>query len=298
MIAVYGLVQYVNPPAWDGFWVLNSGLLTQGVAEPFGLRIFGPMNSSGPYSVMLICCALVALSTGTRLSFLCIVTAMPALFLTLVRSSLGGLVIGVVFLIFSLKGRQRRNLLVGVMALMLAAVPFALMQEAANGVTKLLSSITDLKDDASFEARTGVYDKFFNEMQVNFLGKGLGVTGVGSKLSSEQGAVLDFDSGVLEVPYVLGWPGTILFGADIVARHCRADGLHEYADWRDGPVILHYGYAALRGTAASTYGRGHARSVSPERTVGRIKNKCQALEKIAMCGAPHIAGATLGSVKK
>ncbi len=96
---------------------------------------------------------------------------MPALFLTLVRSSLGGLVIGVVFLIVSLKGRQCRNLLVGVMALMLAAVPFALTQETANGVTKRLSSITDLKDDASFEARPSVYDKFFDEMQVNFLGR-------------------------------------------------------------------------------------------------------------------------------
>ncbi len=46
VIAGYGLVQYVNPPAWDGFWVLNSCMFTQGVAEPFGLRIFGPMNSS------------------------------------------------------------------------------------------------------------------------------------------------------------------------------------------------------------------------------------------------------------
>jgi hypothetical protein len=222
VIAAYGLIQYINPPAWDAFWIDNAGMLTQGVAEPFGLRIFGPMNSSGPYSVALMCCALVALCTRGRLALLCLALCMPALFLTLVRSTLGGLAIGVLFLALSLTGKQRRVLFAGIVATMLAVVPLTMMEQSENGVTQRLATVTDLKDDASFEARSGIYDRFLDEMQVNVLGSGLGATGVGSKLASGPGGIVDFDSGVLEVPYVLGWPGSILYGAGIVLFIARA----------------------------------------------------------------------------
>ena len=46
------------------------------------------------------------------------------------------------------------------------------------------------------------------------MGEGLGSTGLGTKLSNEQatlGEYGSFDSGVMEIPLVLGWPGTMLY---------------------------------------------------------------------------------------
>jgi hypothetical protein len=222
VISAYGVAQYINPPLWDAFWLASSGMLTQGVAAPFELRIFGTMNSSGPYSVALMCCVLVALSTNTRLALLCLVVSVPALFLTLVRSTVGGLAIGVVFLAFSLTGRQRRHLLVGTISVMLAVVPFTLMGGYADSVAQRMATVSDLKNDSSFEARSGVYAQFMDEMKVNVLGNGLGATGIGSKLGAGTGGIVDFDSGILEVPYVLGWPGSVLYGAGIVLFLARA----------------------------------------------------------------------------
>jgi hypothetical protein len=42
------------------------------------------------------------------------------------------------------------------------------------------------------------------------IGSGIGNVGVAARLSSS-GHVVDFDSGIMEIPYVLGWPGAVLF---------------------------------------------------------------------------------------
>jgi hypothetical protein len=55
-------------------------------------------------------------------------------------------------------------------------------------------------------------------------GQGLGTTGLGSKLSNDTAAqaMLNFDSGLMEVPYVMGWPGTLLYTTGIVMLLWRA----------------------------------------------------------------------------
>jgi hypothetical protein len=55
-------------------------------------------------------------------------------------------------------------------------------------------------------------------------GQGLGATGAGTKLSTDDTQQLGvvFDSGFMEVPYVLGWPGTFLYTTGVLTLLWRA----------------------------------------------------------------------------
>ena len=52
----------------------------------------------------------------------------------------------------------------------------------------------------------------------------MGATGASTKLSSDSGELGkygSFDSGVMNVPFVLGWPGTLLYLSGVVMLFSR-----------------------------------------------------------------------------
>jgi len=223
VIALYGVYQYVSPPPWDAFWLLQSGMISEGVPLPFAMRVSSTMNSSGPFAIAMMACLLMTLAARNKTAFLAGGLAVPALIGTMSRSVVGGLAIGLVYLFVMLDGRSRLRLVGGVAVIVLLCSPVAMVDEISDKAMARFSTVTQLDNDYSYQVRTEIYDHFLSEMTTNIAGQGLGMTGLGSKLSGDGSSNnVDFDSGLMEVPYVLGWPGTLLYAAGVLMLVLRA----------------------------------------------------------------------------
>jgi hypothetical protein len=73
------------------------------------------------------------------------------------------------------------------------------------------STLGDVSSDFSFRERSRELREYVNQVATDFVGQGLGTTGVAVKLEETRSGIRDFDNGVLEVFYTLGWPGATLF---------------------------------------------------------------------------------------
>ncbi|MFM0208494.1 O-antigen ligase family protein [Paraburkholderia sediminicola] len=224
LMSVYGLLEFVSPMPWDAFWLISSKMLSEGQPVPFGMRISSTMNSCGPFAVTLMTILLMSLAARGKARIVLGCVGIPALLLTSARSTWGGFAIALVYSFAMLDGKNRMRLMAGVLGLAVVAAPLMMIDQVAEPVMQRLSSIQDLGKDNSFQARADFYKSFMSSALTDIAGQGLGTTGLGSKLSNDTAAqaMLNFDSGLMEVPYVMGWPGTLLYTTGIVMLLWRA----------------------------------------------------------------------------
>lgn len=231
VMSVYGLLEFVRPLPWDVFWLVASKMESEGQPVPFGMRISSTMNSCGPFAVTLMTILLMSLAARGRARVVLGCVGIPALLLTSARSTWGGFTIALIYSFFMLDGKSRRRLLAGVLGLVVMAAPLMMIDHVSEPVLKRFSSFQDISQDSSFQSRTEFYKSFFSSALTDIGGKGLGTIGLGTKLSDEKSSqtMVDFDSGLMEVPIVMGWPGTLLYTTGVVMlmwRAYRASRLH------------------------------------------------------------------------
>jgi hypothetical protein len=139
--------------------------------------------------------------------------------LSLVRQAWGGWIVGLLFIIAQ-RRRLRPASLLALMVTVLAILPLLAVGPAADRINERLETFTDLTQDKSFEARVEFYQEFASLALYNPVGEGYGSTGAGTRLSAsgvgDLGENAAFDSGILEIPYLLGWPGTVLYIGGLV----------------------------------------------------------------------------------
>ena len=112
IMGLYGIIQYFLAPAWDCAWIINSGLITQGHPFPQQIRVYSTMNSSGPFAFVL-CAGLLLLIVGeSRLKLPMAAFGIASLALSLVRAAWLGFIVGFVYLIWCLRGRERMRMVV------------------------------------------------------------------------------------------------------------------------------------------------------------------------------------------
>ena len=54
VLAFYGVYQFVRIPPWDAQWMINADLKSIGAPLPFLVRVFGTLNTPGPYAAFLL----------------------------------------------------------------------------------------------------------------------------------------------------------------------------------------------------------------------------------------------------
>ena len=231
LMSVYGLIEFVSPLPWDVFWVIGSKMESEGQPVPFGLRVSSTMNSCGPFAVTLMTILLMSLAARGKARIVLGCVGIPALLLTSARSTWGGFAIALVYSFAMLDGKNRMRLLAGVMGLAVMAAPLMMIDQVAEPVIARFSTMQNLGQDDSYQARTEFYKSFLASALTDIAGQGLGTTGLGTKLSDDKSApaMADFDSGLMEVPFVMGWPGTLLYTAGVLMllwRAFRASRLH------------------------------------------------------------------------
>jgi len=99
-------------------------------------------------------------------------------------------------------------------------------ETVSNLVNKRFETLLKLTDDTSYGARSELYQNVIIAVSKNFIGNGLGATGTATKLNNQgsMGEYGDFDSGLLEIPFNLGWPGTFPYVIGVLWLVCA--GLH------------------------------------------------------------------------
>jgi len=214
VMSVYAIWQFLQPPAWDLAWALNSGM---DVGKPVALqmRIFGTLNSPGHLGLWLSTVLLLFLHFRTKITLYIIPATVLALMVTLVRSAAGSVVMGLV--LAGLMGRAGifkifgSCLLAGVFVVAALSV---LSPEASDKLFSRFSSVEDLGNDGSAQARAEIYARAPDLLVANPFGVGIGGTGRGAV--AQRVAPIVIDAGPLEIFVALGWVGGAIYTAGFV----------------------------------------------------------------------------------
>lgn len=224
LMGIYAVIQYIVVPPWDAFWIIQIKAQAFGQPVPYGLRVWSTINSPGTFAITIMYLVLMSMASRSRLSLLMAIFGVAGLMFTSVRTCWAGLVIGLIYPLAMLDGRSRRRLIGAVVGIALLCAPMMMFDQISEHVVSRLTTFKDIGNDNSFQSRADFYEAFFSTALTDISGEGLGSTGIGAKLSSDnsQNAGGSFDSGLMEVPFVMGWPGTLLYATGIFILMWRA----------------------------------------------------------------------------
>ena len=213
-LAAYGWFQYVYLPPWDAMWIEQNLSSNTKTATAQGFRIFSTMSSTGPLAGTLAfttCLALVHPRWRTKLSWAAPAVIASALLLSRVRSAwLTAVLILLAYFALAGRGDRRRMLtaLAVVAALLLTVGP---RLPGADQVIDRMGTFGGLESDTSFNARTHILSAAPGMIAAYPIGRGLGSTGTGARMTSGQNVVVAFDNGFLWYFYVFGIAGAAAF---------------------------------------------------------------------------------------
>jgi len=227
VMGAYGVVQFFLMPQWDAMWMIGSNMNSQGDPVPLGVRVFSTMNSSGPFAFAMMGAMVLVMAAEHRVRWIAAAFGFLAFALSLVRSTWGGWAIAMVIQLVKSSNRVRARIVISALVLAGLCVPLLAVGPVADRMQQRLDTLVNLKDDQSYEARNQFYAEFAKTAFTDVTGEGLGATGASTKLSSGNGQLGkygSFDSGVMNIPFVLGWPGTLLYMSGalwLIARAVR-----------------------------------------------------------------------------
>ncbi|MEG4990041.1 O-antigen ligase domain-containing protein [Microcoleus sp. BR0-C5] len=223
VMGIYGVVQYVVAPEWDRFWLRNSEelLLCCGWPEPLQIRVWSTLNYPFTFAYAMMASLLLLLSRQEPLVFLAIISGFMSLLLSEVRAAWGGWVIGFITIVISIKQHYQMRLIATLIVIGVCLTPLATMEPFSEVITSRLETLSNVKEDHSFNERAEIYGKLINSAVSEFNGRGMG----GEKI---------IDAGTLDVLATLGWLGIIPFLSGIILIFLR---LFQYSEARSDPFM-------------------------------------------------------------
>ncbi|MBP2299372.1 O-antigen ligase family protein [Azospirillum picis] len=219
VVGGYGLIQYFVMPPWDARWLINVGMTNQGMPLPMQVRVFSTLNSSGPLAFLLVTGLAILPAARGILVPVAGALALGSLMLSLVRAAwLAGLFV-FAWLLLTMPGRHRLRLVAVGVGLVLCSLPLLSVPRVQEAIVSRFDTLNSMENDRSYQERQEFYGRFLIQALTEVRGAGLGTVDTATKLTNEDnqmGAMAYFDSGVLRVPYELGWPGTLGYVAGIL----------------------------------------------------------------------------------
>ncbi|PSO53970.1 MAG: glucose-6-phosphate isomerase [Cyanobacteria bacterium QH_10_48_56] len=199
VMGVYGIVQFLVAPAWDRFWLIQSGMTgVQGTPEPLGIRVWSTMNSGEPFTAILIAALLLLFSYEGALRTSGMVAGIAGhitFLLTRARSSWIGWLAGLLTLVNSLKPNLQMRLFVTISVMVVLVIPLATLDPFAEQFTGRIATLSNLQDDGSANVRIHTFRTLIGPALTSFVGDGI-----------EDSTP---DSAFLAILLQLGWLGTL-----------------------------------------------------------------------------------------
>lgn len=215
LMSGYTIFQYIAAPPWDMFWLVESGMTrSMGNPEAGSFRVFGTLNSTGPFAKTMMVGLLLLFEAGGPLSYTTAGPGYVSLLLSNVRASWGGWFVGVSYLALRLRGKLRTRLVALLFFATVLGIPLLMYAPNTERVAERAETITEVQRDGSFQARVAIHIRYAPRILTSPLGQGVGAFGAGAELNESIAGFMD--SGVLEVPLTLGWVGTLFYGGGLV----------------------------------------------------------------------------------
>lgn len=216
-ISIYGWIQYFYLPEWDKLWMENVEMNSIGIAEPMNFRIFSTLNSPGPFALFLSI-AIVPMILEKRwrglFGWVGVFIVLSALAISLIRSSwIFAIVAIIVYIFFSRSIWKKIKYLSLIAIVVIILINIVNLIPGAAQINERLSTLANLEEDTSFNARLNFTIEMSKKILKNPLGNGFGSSGVSTKLGNNGslGENGNFDNGILNVFFTFGWVGGALF---------------------------------------------------------------------------------------
>jgi hypothetical protein len=226
ILAAYGIYQFVRLPAWDSGWMINAQMRSIGAPSPFLVRVFGTLNTPGPFAAFLCAGALMLLPQKGKLRSIGIAFAMVSLLLARTRAVWVAFMIGLAVQQIGQPLRKLPKYVFTLLAVALIAIPIASIPQFSALIAPRLKTFTSLSQDNSFVKRYNFSSVAASTIVETAEGSGLGMTGGAIKLNDNQG-LRSLDNGFLEVFYIYGWTGGMLFFLGIAGLMFQSMRFHE-----------------------------------------------------------------------
>ena len=214
VVSIYGWIQYLVAPPWDTLWMIGSGMRSIGLPEPHKIRIFSTLNSPGPLGIFLTAALVPMVVRGKWRAFGIpgVLVVASCLALTLVRSSWGEVVVGVIVYLISTTGKSRvRSLLVVGLAFLIGAVVLPHLP-GAHAILTRGQTVGNLGQDTSLQARLQLIRTATPAILHNPIGVGMGGIGISTILNGGNAfaGLGSIDNGYLGIFATFGLPFGIL----------------------------------------------------------------------------------------
>jgi len=213
--SLYAIYQYVSPPPWDVYWVVNSGLVSTGIPEPFGLRVFGTLNAYATFAHYIALTMIVNLPRMRPRNWPTVAAYVPcaiALLLTSDRTAWLAFAAGLLVYLIAAPSRRRAFGALLLAATLCAGVSGALLlslkgsDDVATLVGSRFASLGAIGDDNSFADRQVQTAHALHEGVEEPLGQGLGDVGTAA-VAGSTGSTNTLDNGYLARFVELGVAG-------------------------------------------------------------------------------------------
>lgn len=228
VLGVYGIAQYYTGPAWDMFWLTESGMTSSmGKAEPTRFRIFATLNSAGTLGLYLMAGLILMFDWKGLFPRLASVPGYVAFLLTLVRSAWIGWLLALTYMVYRLTGAQKARLVSILVITGIVSMPLIVSPAVFGRIQGRVATFESLSEDNSLKARFGLYREASKRVATEPLGSGLGNFGKAAKMTTGESRV--FDSGFLAIALSLGWLGCSLYvlGLGFLVKHSLGASIGE-----------------------------------------------------------------------
>jgi hypothetical protein len=215
-IAAYGIYQYISPPPWDVEWVngvLDLGMTSVGLPEPFSLRVFSTLNSPGSLGAILSAGIIVAGKRSLPIAIPTISLMVVGLALCQYRAIWAATALAVLMIVVSRPTVLKPANILAVLAVGAALSSTALIPAMREALVQRASSLTALEGDESLEDRLTQYRRLAHDEEL-VVGVGLGQNGTVRKLDGLPPVVID--SGLIDIWQSMGVVLGTLFLAAIL----------------------------------------------------------------------------------
>jgi len=223
VVAAYGWYQYLTIPPWDAFWVKSVGFVGYlGQLVPTQMTVFSTLAERGPCASLLALTALpmaVVARWRTKLGWPAVILVLSAVLLTLVRSSLILVVIGVFLFPVINGGRGAARVFVLAIFVAISVMLLGPMVPGVDRIAERFQTIQNIREDGSFKGRLEILEYGVGLVAGNPIGYGIGSSGLAARITSggdTKAHGLIGDNGYLELMTSLGWPGSIVLLAAFV----------------------------------------------------------------------------------
>jgi hypothetical protein len=180
--------------------LVYKGLNSIGTPEPLGIRVFSTMNAPQSFAGVLMPGLLLLFSSQGNLRFPAAGAGYLAFLLSSARSAWLSWLVGLLIFMPSLKAHLQMRLIISIMVAAVFVLPLTTIEPFSTAIMPRIESLSNVKDDTSYQERAAGYSVLLDLALSEFLGKGMG-----SKIEDNKNTGLGSnDSGILSMLFSLG----------------------------------------------------------------------------------------------